>query len=269
MLAVIASAFLASSSLQSQDPTIPSQITEAYGKLAKKATALKAEVGDLAFRKGACLLGGLLKQGGQYTFVVQINEPSAYSVLTGVPGNAPNVELTVKDASGKNTVTLTDDYGSLFEAKAAGKYTITASNKGAETFVALALVTQSGGMTHPFTAINAAAASVAAGVKESYQYGYGVPSNQLMALGAVVEPGGNSGHFTTYNFPKWLMLAGADAGPKSFQLTVTDPGTKQSVTASSEKAYSFCEIDHAITNAAVSTKNTGSKQIMYLQAVMR
>lgn len=269
MLAHLILGTLISSPLQSQDPTMPDQIKEAFGKVVTAAGSLKAEVPTLGFHNGACLLGGSLKQNGQFSFSIVVNDPAEYAALVGAYGNDSEVEVTVKDSTGKNTVTETDERGSVFEPKAKGKYTISAKNKGAETFIAVALVRESGGVTHSFASINTAIAGIAAGVKDSFLDGYSVPSNQLMVLGSVIEPGASYGQTTTYNFPRWMVLGGADAGPKSFQMTVTDPSGNEKVTGTEDKTFSYCEFDHPVTKAGVVIKNTGSKKILALQALLR
>lgn len=248
---------------------MPDQIKEAFGKVVSAAGTLKGELPTLGFHNGACLLGGSLKQNGQFSFSIVINNPTDYVALVGAYGNDSEVEVTVKDSTGKNTVTDTDERGALFEPKTKGKYTVFAKNKGAETFVALALVKESGRVTHSFAGINTAVAGIAAGVKSSFLDGYSVPSNQLMVLGSVIEPGASYSQSTTYNFPRWMVLGGADAGPKSFQMTVTDPSDNEKVTGTEDKTFSYCEFDYAITNAGVVIKNTGSKKILAMQALLR
>lgn len=269
MLSSIVFGCLISSPLQNQDPTLPDQIREAFGKVVSAAGDLKAEVPTLGFHNGACLLGGSLKQGGQFSFSIVINNPTDYAALVGAYGNDSEVEVTVKDSAGKNTVTDTDEKGSLFEPKSQGKYTVTAKNKGAETFIALALVRESGGVTHSFSGINTAVAGIAAGVKSSFLDGYSVPSNQLMILGSVIEPGASYGQTTSYNFPRWMVLAGVDAGPKSFQVTVKNPSGNETVAGIEDKTFSYCEFDHPVPNANVVIKNTGSRKILAMQAVLR
>lgn len=248
---------------------MPDQIKEAFGKVVSAAGSLKSEVPTLGFHNGACLLGGYLKQGGQFTFTIVINDPTDYAALVGTYGNDSEVEMTVKDSTGKNTVTDMDEKGSLFEAKTKGRYTVTAKNKGGQTFVAVALVREKGGVNHAFTGINSAIAGIAAGVKSSFLDGYSVPTNQLMVLGSVIASGASYGQTSNYNFPRWMVLAGADAGPKSFQVTVKNPTGPETVTATEDKTYSYCEFDHAVTNAAVVIKNTGSKPILAMQALLR
>jgi len=269
MLSSIIFGCLIASPDQSQDPTMPDQIKEAFGKVVTAAGALKGDVPTLGFHNGACLLGGSLKQGGQFSFSIVINNPTDYAALVGTYGNDSEVEVTVKDPTGKNTVTDTDEQGSLFEPKSQGKYTVTAKNKGGATFVALALVRESGGVTHSFAGINSAVAGIAAGVKSSFLDGYSVPTNQLMILGSVIEPGASYGQATSYNFPRWMVLGGADAGPKSFQLSVKDPGGNETVSGTEDKSFSYCEFDHPVSNANVVIKNTGSKKIIAMQALLR
>lgn len=269
MLAQLILGTLMTAPIQNQDPTMPAQIREAFGKVVSAAGDLKAEVPTLGFHNGASLLGGSLKQGGQFSFTFVVNDPSDYAALVGAYGNDSEVEVTVKDSTGKNTVTEADETGSLFEAKTKGRYTISAKNKGAETFVAVALVRESGGVTHSFAGINTAVAGIAAGVKSSFGDGYSVPTNQLMVLGSVIEPGASYGQTTSYNFARWMVLAGADAGPKNFQVSVKDPGGNETVTGTEDKTFSYCEFDHPVSKANIVIKNTGSKKIIAMQALLR
>lgn len=248
---------------------MPDQIKEAFGKVVSTAGALKAEAPTLGFHNGACLLGGYLKQGGQFSFTVAINDPTGYAALVGTYGNDSEVELTVKDSSGKNLVTDSDERGSLFEPKSKGRHTIVAKNKGGDTFVAVALVRESGGVTHSFAGVNTAVAGIGAGIKNSFGDGYSAPTNQLMVLGSVIAPGATYGQTTSYNYARWMVLGGADAGPKTFQLSVKNPGGNETVTGTEDKSFSYCEFDHPVSNAYVAIKNTGSKSIVAMQALLR
>lgn len=269
MIIQVTLAFLMVAPVQGQDPTVPKQIKDAFSKVAAGASKLKKELSTVGFHPGICLFGGELRQGGSIYYSIKVNDPSDYGVIVGVSGKESNIEVSVKDANGKDVVTGADASGADFSTSQGGTYTISAKNNGGQTFVALGIVRNEGGSDHPFSSINTAAASYAASIEDAYKYAWGIPTGDLMVVGNLLGAGGSYSRNSKINYPKWLILAVADAGTKSFSLSVTDKTANKTVDGVVEKLYSYSEFDAATQHASIVVKNTSQKTILSLSGHLR
>lgn len=251
---------------QSYDQTMPDQMKEAFGKVVATAGELKSSIPSLGFRAGACLLGGSLKQNGKFTYKMNSPGPAVYAVLTGAYGNDWEIDVVVTNSAGKNVVTEKEAEGITFEAAAAGTYTVTATNKGAASFVGLALLQAEGGTAHSFSAINTSVAKIASGVKEVYPDDFKLVPNTLAVVGSLLDPGKSFNREDGFNYPNTLVFAASDGGAKSFDLSITDKATNEKIGAVEDKVYAACGFAKAIEKASVSLKSTSTKRVFVITA---
>jgi hypothetical protein len=269
MLSHIALACLIANPVQTQDPTMPDQIKEAFGKVVSIASDVQELIPSVTFRGGACLLGGSVREGGSFRYGALFGQTGDYAVVAGAYGNDSDIEVTVTDASGKSVVTSREEDGLDFEVKKTGAYTITAKNKGAHTFIALAVLQGTGGPKHPITSINTAVAHIAEGVKSSFLDGYSAPTNDVMVLGALIEPRSVHNRTANFNHRRWMVIGGSDAGVRGFSLSVTDNKSKEVFPGIEDQNYSYCDFEMVIPSATVGMRNTATKRILGMQAFVR
>lgn len=214
-------------------------------------------------------MGANLRQGASFTQTIIVGKGADYAVVSGAYGNDYEVEVSVKDDRGKNVVIAREKDGVDFSASRPGRYHITARNKGASTFVALAILRESGGPNHPISSINVAVANIADGIKDSFLDGYSAPINQLMVLGVILPPNGAHSWDTGFNFPRWMMIGATETDVRSLNLTITDRRSKKVYKSIKDKKYSYSDFEMVLPSASVGMKNVGKRAILGMQALVR
>ncbi|MCW5941862.1 MAG: hypothetical protein KIS66_06505 [Fimbriimonadaceae bacterium] len=267
MLTTVALTSLLALSRFAAPATTYEKMVQAFDKVVKTAAIGQKAVPGLGFHSGACLLGGSVNEGGKLSYTVSVQTASEYAVFVGAYGDEPDVKIEVLDPSGKNVVTDSDETLAAFDAKASTRYTIVAKNKGADTFIAVGLMRESGGIKYPTESVTKAVARMAGLVDEGFGEGFGLDPNSAAVIGTVLEPNGNYPRAGSKS-DKWLALGTSDGVAGDVRLSVLDKDKNVVQEDKGEDIDCACYFEKSIPGATMQIANRRSKKVLALTATM-
>jgi len=243
------------------------QITEAFGKVVTTSQALSKELPVLAFHEGACLLGGSIREGGKFTYTISVKEGAEYVAVWGAYGNDTEVKIDVQDQAGKSAVSGTEENMTVFDAKASTRYTVSVTNKGATTFVGVALMRDGGGIKHPITSVTKAVGRMSKLIDEGFGEGFTIGPNNAMLVGTVLPPAGTYPR-TGFKSTNWLALATTDGVAGDVALHGIDKDKNVVEEDTSKTADLACHFVQSLEGGNVQVTNLKSKKVLVLTAYM-
>lgn len=247
-----------------QDAYAP--IKESFSKVAAGARAAKAKNPTLGFRTGASLLGGEIRQNGKLSYTVVL-AASKYILIGGFYGNDFEFKFEVKDSTGK-PLALKVSNGDTAEFTApAGRYTISVTNVGADTFVALGAFQVTGGVNHSFNGINTAINRMAASIQRGFGDGFGLGMDSAAVIGSALPPGGNFGRASSKE-QRWTAIATSDGKPGSIRLAAEDKAKNILQEDNGEDVDCVMVFNKALADGAVRVSNPTQQSVLAVTLIM-
>ena len=242
------------------------QLTEVVDKLTKSARQSRSMKGILKFNESATVLAGAVTQNSKFLWTFKSQDDSPYVIYKEAWGN--DYELKIDVTAGIRAVTITqDDYCAKFLGRKGVQYTISVTNKGADTFAGIAIFKTHGGLAHPLNGMAKAAKVMAKSIENSQKDGLRIPNNIVSLIGTVVRPN-SSAIRPSANTTRWSAISTSDSAIGSTHLVIQGRDKQVLQDDNGEAEDCVAVFNKPVPSGTVQVKNVGSRSSFVLTMIL-